>query len=141
MFAELDRQLEHVRTQIDAIATRSGFLVATTAVAAAVLAARIQTGKFNVQGALWALGIAGVLGTLTLVPLLGPGPSPGQLMRWANAHDPNARTNAVAELYHAKLMLLEGNRTRLALMTGTFYLQGIAVVVAIILSLVSTLGR
>lgn len=141
MFAEVDRQLDLVRTQVDAVATRSGFLIATTAVVAAVLAARIQTGKPYGVGALWALGIAGVLGTLTLVPMLRLGPQATELQRWGSVQEPRARVGAVVELYHAKIMVLEGNRIRLSIMLAAFYLQTVAVVVAVVLTLISTRGR
>ncbi|MEU8296103.1 hypothetical protein AB0C04_02295 [Micromonospora sp. NPDC048909] len=141
MFAELDRQLEHVRVQCDAIASRAGFLIATTAVAAAVLAARIQTGKLNVAGALWALGIAGALGVMTLVPLLHPGPRLVAVQRWAAAAGEKEQVDAVTELFLSKMLTLEGNRSRLLVMTVAFYLQGSAVVLAVVLALMQTMGK
>lgn len=140
VFAEVDRQLEHVRAQTEAVATRSGLLVATTAVAAAVLAARIQTGKFDVGNALWALGVAAVLGIFTLIPYLRIGPDVVHLTTWGAASSGTTAT-ATTELYQAKLIALGANRTRLVVMTCAFYLQCLAVIVAVVLALTSTVGK
>jgi hypothetical protein len=141
LFAEVDRQLEHVRSQTDAVAMRSGFLIATTAVAASVLAARIQTGKLNVAGPLAALGLAAVLGLGALAPLLKTGPKVLALKDWSEKGSNVDRATAVTQLFQAKLELLDANRQRLSYMIIALILQGGAVTLAVVLALVSTVER
>jgi hypothetical protein len=141
LFAEVDRQLEHVRSQTDAVAIRSGFLIATTAVAASLLAARLQANaNINVTGPLVALGIAALAGLAALAPLLKTGPDVLTLQDWANKTTQVDRAAAISGLYKAKLELLDGNRKRLWVMIGALILQGIAVIVAVVLTLIATAG-
>jgi hypothetical protein len=140
VFTEVDRQLEFVRTQAEGVATRSGLLIATTAVAASVLAARIQTGKLEVGGALIALGVAGAAGIVVLVPYLRIGADIMSLTTWGSA--PSAqRASATTQLYQSKLITLGANSRRLLFVTWTFYLQCLAVAVAVVLAFISTVGK
>jgi hypothetical protein len=60
------------------------------------------------------------------------------LARWAIEYPSQ---QALTALYDAKLLTLEANHRRLAFMTWTFCLQGVAVLVAVVLALTVAAGR
>ncbi len=136
LFEEADRQLVEVREQSAGVAARSGLLFSATAVAAALLAARIDHLQHKPIGALWALGVGTFLGFMTLLVPFQLGPNPVSLISWSKVpSDAN-----LSSLYEAKLMALDANRQRLAVMSATFYLQVIGAVVAIVLALFAAGG-
>ena len=105
-----------------------------------MLAARIQTGKLDVGGALVALGVAGAAGIVALVPYLRIGADIPSLTSWGSA--PQAqRASATTQLNHSKLITLGTNSRRLLFMTWAFYLQCLAVAVAVVLAFMSTVGK
>lgn len=138
LFAEVDRQLVEVREQSTGLATRSGLLISVTAVAAAVLLANLGRVKTGDVIAFVALGVAALAGVVTVIPGLELGPRAIYLARWAIEHPPQ---QALTALYEAKLLTLEANHRRLAFMTWTFCLQGVAVLVAVLLALTAAARR
>jgi hypothetical protein len=137
LFDEVDRQLGEVQEQAHGIATRAGLLVTITGVAAAVLVANIDKIQDGEMLAFVALGLATVAGVFAILPTLERGPTPAALTGWAKGH---AKT-AVEELFKSKIMQLDGNRQRLALMTWAFYLQVVMVLAAVVIALVVAARR
>jgi len=134
MFAEVDRQLAEVRAACNDIAARSGILLSATGVGAALIASRIDHLKHGVVSAMWALGLASVLGLATLISALVTGPRPTDLMGWATG----PAVASVSALWGAKVTTLEANRDRLLIMTWGLRLQSVAVLVATALALTFT---
>jgi hypothetical protein len=139
LFDEVDRQLEEVREQALALATRSGLLISAAAVAAAVLAGRLNSLPGDFGWVLWPLGFALLAGMGALAPLLTVGPRTESLVQWmpGKMKDKQARI----DLYLGKVVTLDANRTRLVVMTCAFYLEVAAVAVAVVLSLIVAARR
>jgi hypothetical protein len=138
LFAEVDRQLAEARATADGVATRAGLLISGSAVAAALLGARLPSLKGGlVIAALIVLGVATLIGGAVLVPGLKPGPQPTALCTWLS--EDSERT--LKELYGAKILALEGNLRRLLVMRVLFYSQGVAVGVAIGLAIAAAAGK
>jgi hypothetical protein len=138
LMAEVDRQLTEVRTMADGLATRSGLLVAGSALVAGLLGTRLPTLELGLAvAALIGLGLATTIGVLVLVPGLEVGPSPFDLGRWSEG----TSERTVETLYAAKVLTLVGNRDRLGRMRVVFYFQTAGVVVAIALAIVAALWR
>ena len=138
VLAELDRQLEEVREQCSGLATRAGIGVTATAVAAALFVEKMEKVKTGEVMALLLFGVATVAALGALVPTLSPGPRVSQLAIWAIS---TPASRSISELFTAKATLLEGNRTRLRLMTWAFYLQALLVITAVTVALIVTARR
>ncbi len=126
MFGEVDRQLEEVREQANALATRSVIVVTAVAVAAAALSSRIQRESADYSSALWPLGVALLAAMVSILPNLKVGPTNAALSGWQAA----SSAQTVTQIYLAKLGVLEANKQRLAIMTCAFYVALIAALVA-----------
>jgi hypothetical protein len=138
LFTEIDRQLADVRATADGLATRAGLLISASALAAGLLGTRLPMLKTGLAVvALIALGTASVFGAVVLVPGLKVGPDVSTLSGWFG----EAETPTIKALYGAKLLALEGNRRRLAVMRTLFYAQGAFVVVAITVAIAAASGR
>lgn len=138
LHAEVDRQLSEIRAACDGIMVRSGLLISATGVGAAIVAARIGHVKAGLLGVLWALGIATVLGVVTMAPWLAIGPQPTYLQAWKSS-GPSARSSSL--LYDAKIVLLTANTNRLLVMRTFFAFQALAAVVAVGIALWYAAGK
>jgi hypothetical protein len=137
LFAEVERQLAEVRATADGLATRAGVLLTGTALAAGLLAARLATLRSGlIVGAMIALGVATLAGGTVLVPYLKLGSTAATLRGWFD----EPATPTIKALYVAKVGALEANLRRLTVMRVFFYTQGVAVVVAIVLTIVAASG-
>jgi hypothetical protein len=134
MFAEVDRQLEEVREQCNAVATRVGLLISASAVSATVLVANLDEIKGGEITAFVLLGVSTLVGILALLPGLEIGPEPFRVSSWAVSHPPN---QAVTALFDAKQLSLVANRRRLDFMARAFYLQVGVVIAAIVAALLA----
>jgi hypothetical protein len=135
LHAEVDRELDEIRSSCDGLATRSGLLIAATGVAVPIVAARLTTMHKlgpGLAGALLALGIATLLGILTVLPSLAIGPRASSLQLWMSIGS-SPRTSSL--LYDAKVALVRGGALRLAVMQTFFALQALATVTALALGL------
>lgn len=133
LFDEVDRQLADVRAAAEAIAVRAAGGTALVALAAGLIAARIQQGKDQgLVPSLVALCLAVVIGFAVLVPQLAVAPGPEDFNDWRQL--PPA--DALSDLLETKLLLLAANQARLAVMRWLFYGQmtvgGIAALGAIV---------
>ena len=135
LHAEVDRELDEIRRSCDGLATRSGLLITATGIAVPIVAARLAT-VHSLQpvlaDALLALGIATVLGILTLVPSLTIGPRAPFLQLWM-AIGSSPRTSSL--LYEAKVALVKGGTLRHAVMETLFIFQTLATIAALALGL------
>jgi hypothetical protein len=139
LFIEVDRQLEEVREQALALATRAGLVLGAVAIGTVVLAARVASIPPNdLIKVCWELGTAEVAAIATLAPALKVGPNPIRLEKWRSLAPDDA---AIEKLLDAKVLLVGANRTRLLIMTISFYVESVAVVAAVILSLVTSAGK
>lgn len=128
LFAEVDRQLAEIRSAADGLATRAGIMMSATAVAAGVFSVSLTAQRNGlVVAALIMLGIATLVGTTVLVPAMKFGPQASSLSNWSGT----GSADAIEQLYAAKLLALEANLARLALMRTAFYAQFSVVVLAI----------
>jgi hypothetical protein len=137
LFAEIDRQLQDVREQAKSLTTRAGLLISISAIAATVVVANLERVKTGEILTFSALAGAAILGVFVVVADIATGPDPVDIKGWIS-EDPD---DAVKILYGAKLITLGGNIRRLARMTTTFYLQGVATMMAVVLALVVAAGR
>lgn len=134
LFIEVDRQLEEVREQALALATRAGLVLGAVAVGTSVLTARLPNiPSEKLTKVFWALGIASLAAIIALAPALAVGPNPIKLQKWRS--DPDDR--AIEDLLDAKVLMVGANRIRLLIMTCAFYLESVAVVVAVIMALLT----
>jgi len=132
LLAEADRQLGEQRAQADAFATRSGLMIAATAVLTGLLARSLRNSDQAPGSVLWIIGSAAVVGILVLVmSRLVLGPSPSQLSRLG-------RDVSVNELFFAKLVAVEANSRALLRTELVFFLQAVTTVVGIV-ALIQTL--
>lgn len=135
LLMEVDRQLEEVREQALALATRAGLVLGAVAVGTVVLAARLAAvPKGELTKVYWALAVAAIAAIVALAPTLTIGPNPIRLESWRHV---TPESVAINRLLDAKLLLVGANRTRLYIMTYAFYVESVAVVVAVIMSLVT----
>lgn len=138
LFTEVDRQLGDVRVTADGLATRAGLLISATALGAGLLGARLQTLHTGLAiAALIVLGVATLIGGTVLTPGLRRGPTPAALQAWFG-EDPKT---TIKGLYAAKIATLEANRQRLVVMRVLLYVQGVAVIAAIVLVVAAASGR
>ncbi|TDE08376.1 hypothetical protein [Jiangella asiatica] len=129
LFREADTQLATQSARAEALATRSGTLVAAIAVAASLLAA--VTDDDARGGWLWGafvfLGASAVTGILVLcMARLAPGPAATQLVRWAGTSD----GDILGDLFAVKVLTVEANRAVLARVELMFYTQAVLAAVA-----------
>lgn len=135
LHAEVDRELDEIRRSCDGLATRSGLLITATGIAVPIVAVRltaVRTLQPGLAGALLALGIATLLGILTLVPSLKIGPRASSLQLWMSIGS-SPRTSSL--LYDAKVALIRGGTLRHTVMETLFMLQAFATVAALGLGL------
>jgi hypothetical protein len=127
LFAEVDRQLGEQRAHADSLASRAGLLIAATAVAASLLAGRLQNPKVVLgDSVLWGLGVAGLTGVLVLVMArLTVGPSPAQLGTWSSGG------RHIGTLLAAKITTVEANGRALVRTEVMFYAQATATVASV----------
>lgn len=127
LLAEVDRQLNEQRARIDAFATRSGLMTASSA----VLAGFFSYGKIAQPSlliyAIWGVGLAAVIGVLVLtVGRLVPGLSPVQLQR-------SIDTVSTDDIVRAKLLTLEANQVAISRTGTTFAAQAVVTLFAIVM--------
>jgi hypothetical protein len=137
LHAEVDRELDQIRSSCEGLATRSGLLITATGIAVPIVAARLTITTVNklqpvLAGALLALGIATLLGILTLLPSLTTGPRASSLQLWMSIGS-SPRTSSL--LYDAKVALVKGGALRVAVMQAFFRLQALTTVTALALGL------
>jgi hypothetical protein len=134
LLAEVDRQLEEVREQALALATRAGLVLGAVVVATALLGAGMaRISPDELTNVYWFIGIAGIAAIVALAPGLKVGPDPISLNRWRLA----APEQAIERLLDSKMILVGANRSRLTIMTYAFYIESGAVIVALIMALVA----
>jgi hypothetical protein len=138
LFTEVDRQLPEVRTYTDAVATRAGLLISANALAASLLGSRISTKDAGAMAitAIAAFGLSALFGLFVFAPSLISGPNVSSLATWAGAVGAGPTADANKDLYGSKLVALEANLNRLTIMRVMFYLQGLAVIVAVTSALI-----
>jgi hypothetical protein len=132
LHAEVDRQLGEITAACESLATRAGLLITATGVGATIIAARIGNLRPGLAPTLWALGIATVLGILTVSPWLKIGPVATSLQAWKSG-GASSRTSSL--LYDAKLVLLWANAQRLTVMRTLFALQICSAMAAVVIAL------
>lgn len=123
---EVDRQLGAQRAHADALATRSGVMIAATALLAGQLARSLKT--YGVQGvaALWIIGIAACLGVLVLgMGRIASGPAPRQISEWADRDYGHP-------LLDAKLLAVEANQRALIRTELAFTAQAVSTVAGMV---------
>ena len=103
-------------------------MMSATALAAGVFSVTLASQRTGfVVAALIMLGIATLVGTTVLVPAMKFGPQVSSLSTWPGS----SASDAVKQLYAAKVLALEANLSRLSLMRTAFYVQFSVVAVAI----------
>lgn len=138
LFTELDRQMTEVRTIADGIATRAGFLTSATALAGGLLGARfttIVTSGWTIT-ALVAFGLAAFFGIGAVTPSMYIGVKASRLSAWISAPSTSA-AQLTKDIFTEKLVFLERNQTLLMISRVLYYLQGLAVLVAIVTALLA----
>lgn len=129
LLAEIDRQLGEQRAQADAFATRSGLLIAATAVLSGVLSGVLNSNDRLPTTLLWVLGGGAVAGVLVLcMSRIASGPSTLQLRVWMSHDRP-----ADEAVLRAKLVTVEANSRALRRTEVMFLLQATATVVGVII--------
>ena len=125
LFGEVDLRLAQQSARADALATRSGVMVAAIAVAASLLAGRLPSG----QGRGWfitsivLLGLSVVAGLLVLcMARISFGPAPTQLAVWASS---SPTDSSVGPLFASKASTIEANEPKLARVEVVFYIQAL----------------
>lgn len=128
VFSEVDRQLVEQRAHADALATRAGLLIAAAAVAASLLAGRLQDATFEVSDmVLWTLGAAAGGGVAVfLLARLVAGPSPSQLGGWGSG------TGTSNALLTAKILAVEGNSKALVRAELVLFLQAVSTIATLV---------
>jgi hypothetical protein len=123
---ELDRQLAAQRTQVDALATRSGVMLAVLALLAGALPTAYPKGGSGPPVALlWLLGIGAVAGVLVLMAgRISSGPSPVELARVVDV--PNTEM-----MLNAKLLATQANRSAITRTETLFYVMAASTVIAV----------
>ena len=139
LFAEVDRQLEEVREQANALATRSGVIISAVALVAAVFAVNLKEFKTGELFAVTLLAMTVFFGFFVLVPALSTGPLASSLTSWAASPPPD--DPLINQLYAAKIIVLESNVRRLSTMTILFYLQIGVGLLAVVAALISVARR
>lgn len=124
---EIDRQLVEQRASAEAIATRAGLMIASTAALLGFSAATAAQGSQQPSVAYWLIGIALLVGVIIFwMARLGVGPTPSAI-----AQMPDADT-----LMTSKLILVEANASVLTRVQVFFSLQvGLTIAGVVLLSL------
>src|SRR5689334_1461009 len=105
LLAEADRQLSDQRAQADAFATRSGLLIATTAILTGVLSGIFSDHDQVPPSMLWILGGGAVAGVLVqCMSRVSSGPTTMQVSLWVNQATP-----VDDQMLGAKLMAIDAN--------------------------------
>lgn len=138
--AEIDRQLSEVSTACDALATRSGTLLAVAGVGVTILASHIDKNRHVVllTLAIVALGIATIAAAGALLPSLKVGPRASSLANWMS-DSPSPRNST--QLYDSKLVILTSNMDRLLALRVLVAIQVISTFVAVMLTLVYSASK
>lgn len=128
LLAEVDRQLGGQRAQADTFATRSGLLMAATAVLTGVLASVWETGDKLPSFLLVALGGGALAGVLVLcMSRISGGPSTTQISLWMSQG-----AAIEGQLLQAKLLAIEANARAILRAEVLFFLQAAAAVAGVV---------
>lgn len=131
VLAEADRQLTEQRAQADAYASRSGLMIAATALLVGLLGADAEFSPRNLTGVLWLIGGSAALGIV--VQCMGRlllGPSPSQLSRWMNKVTKE-------DLLSSKLTTVEANARALLRQEIAFLVQAASAIAGIVMIILS----
>lgn len=124
---EVDRQLSDQRAQADAFASRSGLMIAATAVLTGVLAAVLDGGDHLSPSLLWVIGGGAVAGVSVLcMSRIAVGPSTQQLTLWMSQGQP-----VEVLVLQAKLIAIEANGRALLRTEMMFFLQAAATIAGV----------
>lgn len=135
LLGEIDRQLGAQRAHADALSTRSGTLIAATALLTGLLAPSLATSKGQAQAALWIIGVAACAGVaVLLMARLGLGPAPMLIVGWVGQ-------DFEQPLLQAKLIAVEANGRALLRTEVMFAIQAAATVGGIVFLVLALLQR
>lgn len=127
LLTEVDRQLSEQRSQADAFATRSGMMIAATALLTGFLARSAPGAEQSPSPVLWVIAGAAAVGILVLcMSRLIMGPTPSQLGQWSHGFEKD-------ELLKSKIIAVEANSRVLVRSEVIFMIQAIATVAGIAL--------
>ena len=127
VMAEADRQLAEQRAQADALATRSGLMIAATTVLAGVLTGVSRDVAGLPPSLLWLLGGGAVAGVIVLcMSRIAAGPSTALLALWG------ASQLTTTPLLQSKLLAIEANAKALLRTELVFFAQALITVASLI---------
>jgi hypothetical protein len=141
LFAELDRQLTEVRAIADGIAQRAGLLTSAAALAAGLMGSRLPVLAKNgwAIAALVAFGLAAAFGIAAVAPSMSVGVESHRLSNWNSVTSTGGQERQrTTEMFSEKLQILNANRNRLKVVLVLYYIQVLAVVLAIVAALIAT---
>jgi hypothetical protein len=135
LLSEIDRQLGEQRAHADALASRSGLMIAATALLTGLLAPSLQSSNGNAKAALWMVGVAACAGILIfLMGRLVQGPSPSKIVGWLQG-------DYERPLLDAKILAVEANKNALTRTEVMFAIQACTTVGGIVFLLLAILGN